>query len=161
VAKRRGGRRSPRAAAPVTGPKRPVAVEPTTTTKRPFIGARAIADSEQRLSWRFALADDGGPWSWRHCGPDDLREVFDKLGALEQFSWAQLPHNMHHAVTVDQLCPEAQGRLRELQQDDVAELYSIRLSGQRRVCGILHGHVFYLLWWDPNHEVCPALKRHT
>ena len=59
------------------------------------------------------------------------------------------------------LCSHAQKRLVEMKLDDVDEVHSLRLSGVHRVWGILTENVLTLLWWDPNHEVCPSLKKHT
>jgi hypothetical protein len=154
-------RKQPRSAIAATGGKRPVTVEPATSEKRPFVGAPSLKDSAELLSWRFAIADPDGPWAWANCQPDDLVDILAKLGAREQSKWAQLHRKHNHSVTIDQLSPAAQRRLREINQDDAAELYTMRLTGERRVWGILHGSCMYLLWWDPRHEVCPSPKKHT
>lgn len=54
---------------------------------------------------------------------------------------------------------EAQTRLEELKLDDEEELFRFRLDGTARVWGIREGRVFKILWWDPEHEICPSNKR--
>ena len=38
------------------------------------------------------------------------------------------------------------------------DMHSLRLSGQERVWGILDQGVLSVLWWDPDHAVCPSLR---
>jgi hypothetical protein len=67
----------------------------------------------------------------------------------------------NHRVSVEILCKEARDRLSELKLDDVDELLSLRLTGAQRIWGILEHNVVSLLWWDPNHQVCPSPKKYT
>ena len=64
-------------------------------------------------------------------------------------------------IKIDSLCKEAQNRLIELRFDDLDELWEFRLSGKERIWGTRFGAVIDLIWWDPNHEVCPSKKKHT
>lgn len=75
--------------------------------------------------------------------------------------WSEILNRNSHAVPISKICPEAQGRLKELKQDDVDELISLRLTGKKRVWGIRDQNILKILWWDPEHTVCPSLKRHT
>ena len=52
-------------------------------------------------------------------------------------------------------------RLVEIKQDDLSQLFSLRISAKCRVWGILDGRVFKVLWYDPKHEVYPSTKGHT
>ena len=51
--------------------------------------------------------------------------------------------------------------MQALQLDDWEELYSLRLSGRSRVWGLKEAGIFWILWWDPNHEICPSYKKNT
>jgi hypothetical protein len=62
---------------------------------------------------------------------------------------------------VDKLIKEAQDRLTEISLDDLDELTSLHLTGKGRVWGIIDQGVMNLLWWDPEHQVCPSHKKHT
>lgn len=102
-----------------------------------------------------------GAWAWGSADAGHLDDARSKLAGFEASTWAQLRGDHHHRVVVADLEPEAQKRLRELRQDDVDALYSLRLTGKRRVWGILHTNVFYLLWWDPTHSVCKSNLKYT
>lgn len=69
-----------------------------------------------------------------------------------------------HPVKCKDLSKKAQKRLEEIGQDDVAELFSLRLTGIKRIYGIRSGRALKLLWYDRNHNdeksaVCPSSKR--
>ena len=69
--------------------------------------------------------------------------------------------NQDHAVRVQQLCSQARKRLAQMGLDEFENLVSLRLSARERVWGILAEGVLELLWWDPDHKVCPSLPRNT
>ena len=56
------------------------------------------------------------------------------------------------------LCKDAQRRIEELHLD-IDQVFSLRLTETLRIYGILENGVFNVLWYDPNHEICPAVKR--
>ena len=90
-------------------------------------------------------------------------DLFVKLRNYESMTWGEImkdkDHN--HSVAVTQLIPEAQERLKQLNQDDVDSVFRLRLSGKQRVWGIRDRQILKLLWWDPEHEICPSVKKHT
>lgn len=67
----------------------------------------------------------------------------------------------NHAVSCDSLCKSAKNRLQELELDDLDELVSLRVSSKKRIWAIRQGQHCLLLWWDPDHEVCPSEKKNT
>lgn len=105
--------------------------------------------------------DLDGPYGWGKVTELHLREITSKLSELEKFSWAQLDKHRHHPIARENLGADARKRLREIKQDDVDVLHTLRLAGTRRVWGILVGNVYYVLWWDPGHKVYPVEKKHT
>jgi hypothetical protein len=64
-------------------------------------------------------------------------------------------------IPLDAICPDAYKRLETLKLDDRDGLWELRVSGLERIWGDRQQHVFYPVWWDPLHEVCPATKKHT
>jgi hypothetical protein len=64
-------------------------------------------------------------------------------------------------IPVESFSPEAKKRLKEIDLDDYDGLWELRVSGKPRVWGILNHNIFYLVWWDPDHKVCPSHLRHT
>ncbi len=108
--------------------------------------------------------DMGGPFSWQELSPAKLLEIRGKLAELEANTWHEIlvdAKHRNHTVLVYRLSPQAKNRLRKIKQDDLDELTSLRLSGRERVWGIRENGILHLLWWDPEHRVCPAALRHT
>jgi len=58
-------------------------------------------------------------------------------------------------LEVAKLIPEAQRRLKQKRLGDVEDVVSLRVGKRRRVWGIRYGRTLYLLWWDPDHDICP------
>lgn len=111
--------------------------------------------------WAFRIVDLGGPWCWSALGGDALREVLQRMRELETMTWHAISETGSHFIDVVRLSAAARDRLMEIQQDDVDQVYSVRVTGRRRIIGIRDGGVLRVLWWDPSHEVCPAPRRHT
>ena len=75
--------------------------------------------------------------------------------------WSQVLGNRHHEIPKNKLHPEALKRLTEIKQDDIDMLVSLHLSGTQIIWGIRKHNILRILWWDPDHKVCPSLKKHT
>lgn len=101
------------------------------------------------------------PFGWHQVDGESLLEIREKLRCFESMTFGEILGRNNHLVGVSSLCKRAQDRLEELRLDDIDELLSLHLTGLKRVWGILEHNVVILLWWDPNHEICPSLKKHT
>ncbi len=115
-------------------------------------------------SWRISGIEMVEPYGWDTLDTSMLLYIKDKLTSFESMTWAEIlvqGKKFHHTVALVSLSQEAQSRLREINLDDIDELVSLRLSAKERVWGILDQGVLSLLWWDPEHQVCPSLLRHT
>ncbi len=122
----------------------------------------------QTPNWRVGLFDVKGPWSPRVLSTEDWwRELWPKLSAFETMTWQDIltasggrnRGTNSHEIAVSELEPRAQKRLQELRMVDVDILLSLRLDGRTRLWGIRDGRTLKLLWYDPNHEVCPVASR--
>ncbi|MCA2378613.1 hypothetical protein ATU3C_17805 [Agrobacterium genomosp. 3 str. RTP8] len=114
------------------------------------------------IVWRFSHADKGGPFAWTALAdPAEFFEVIGKLAEIETVSENDLMRAGSHPIPLHSLCKDAQDRLVELQHDDLDELFSIRLKGTMRVFCIHHANVMRILWYDPEHKVCPSQLKHT
>ena len=89
-----------------------------------------------------------------------------KLRDFETMTWAQIKRaaggrrygTNHHSLSIaDDLGDGATVRARELRLG-VDELFSLRLTGKRRLIGIRSGRHFKVLWYDPEHEVAKRNK---
>lgn len=125
---------------------------------------------EKRLmEWSRDNADVEGEWSW---GPRSCLNA-DWDGLLHPFlieygkkTWFQIYDERttvrkkrvqkHISYAVGAICREAQDRLVALEIDDVDRIFRFRLSGRARLYGIQRLHVFFVLWWDPEHKIYPT-----
>lgn len=112
-----------------------------------------------RPAWRFGRMEYCDPWGWHEVDEEMMFNVRDRLISFESMPWGDIIRDTgSHPVRIDRLVKDAQERLDALRLDDLEELFSLRITGVRRVWGIMEHNVLILLWWDPEHEVCPSLK---
>lgn len=141
--------------------KQPKAAAVPVPHKTPHAAATPHPHDDKPV-WRFGRLDLDGPWGWRSLSPTDVDEVLAKLKNCESMTVGELYNRAgNKPIPVDSICKLARERLEEIEADDLDELWELRLSGKERVWGARTGHIFYLLWWDPNHTVCPSLLRNT
>jgi hypothetical protein len=118
---------------------------------------------ERTPSFSFLHADRAyaGGWSW----PDDVEagEILRFLCEMSRYTWREITDRrrpngkvMHHEQPIETVCPEAQSRITELGLDAVFErLFRFELGSRKRLWGFATEGVFYVLWWDRDHQVCP------
>jgi hypothetical protein len=113
-------------------------------------------------AWQINTIDTGGEWGWHKITNYDIeREVYPKLKSFETMTWHEIERGGSHSQPINSLCPDAQKRLRELQNEDIDELFSLRLTGKKRIWGIIDRNILKILWWDPDHTICPSDKKYT
>lgn len=137
------------------------------TNKNPKIASPLQSQSylDKNPAWRIAKMEVVHPFGWHTLDADELQFVREKLKEFESMTWSQIlvvAKKQNHSVSIDDLIKEAQKRLTEINLDDLDQLYSLHLSGKKRVWGyIVDQGVMNLLWWDPEHVICPSTKKHT
>ena len=125
------------------------------------------SSNDQNPAWRISRMDVVDPFGWHKLSKDKAIIVRAKLAAFESRTWNDIlvkDSEKNHSVGVEQLCRQAQKRLTKIKHDDLDELISLHLSGRERVWGYrdaLRPEILQLLWWDPDHQVCPSPKMHT
>lgn len=118
-------------------------------------------DSET-IVWRFSLMDHDGPWGWHQLSADEtIKLIRNELAKRETLSWHNIKASGSHHVAKDKLIKEAQERLEELKLDDLDELFSLRITAKCRIWGIKDRYVLKILWYDPQHQVCPSQLKNT
>jgi hypothetical protein len=126
--------------------------------KHPHSREVPVAD----ISWRFSRIDKGGPFSWSDLAePADYKAVMERLHCFETMCAREIRESGSHDIEIANLSKEARQRLQEIQQDDIDSLMSFRITGPKRVFCIREREVMRVLWYDPNHQVCPSIKKHT
>lgn len=97
-----------------------------------------------------------------------LGDMLARFKEWERVTWGDIltttsgrRHNtQNHPMPVSILDKAAAKRLTELHLDSYDVLYSLTITGRRRVWGIMieETGTFQLLWFDANHEVYPVQK---
>ena len=85
-----------------------------------------------------------------------LKNIIKKLQDYEGLTWSQVKSIRNcHSCEVFKLPNDLQKRLieRELPLD---ELFQIGLGNKPRLLGYRELKTFYLMWYDPNHEIFPT-----
>lgn len=105
------------------------------------------------------MLDLEGPWGWSNLAVDFAQKLRDKCGNWESMHEREVfGQGGNKRIPAENMCKEAQKRLVDLELDDHGALWELRLSGAPRVWGLRSGHIFYPIWWDPEHTVCPSNK---
>lgn len=146
--------------------KQPKVLESPTAKKEPKVKSVDLDRQEiETIAWRFSIVDLLGPWGWQtKAGKDWWPKIFPKLKAFESMTWAEITQgtggkfrgNNSHLVPVAKLAQQAKARLKEIGQEDLSDLFSLRLDGTTRIYGIRDGRALKLLWYDPDHTVFPV-----
>lgn len=139
--------------------KQPKHNESPETTKSPKV---ASVPTGSAFTWSFSIIDKDGAFGWHLCqNHDKYLEILSKKGQFEINNLSQLAYQGSHSVPVSSLAKKAQDRLSELKLDDTDNLFSFRLTGTNRIWCVQHDKIMRVLWWDPDHQVCPSIKKHT
>jgi hypothetical protein len=130
---------------------------------------RLGADKPDSPSWRFILMDLDfqDEWGWPFVTGPKLTEIVVFLKEMERLTWTEIRQQMtggerrrgekHKYIPTDHCCDVAQRRLEELELDEYADSwFRFRLANQERLWGVVQDRIFYPVWWDHDHNVCPS-----
>lgn len=140
------------------------ALKQPSTGKKPKTIENPDAYLKLSPAWRISKLHFKDPYGWHILAIKDVYRIQQKLLHFESMTWDQIlvkGKKLHHLVEITKLCKAAQDYLAEISIEDIDEVLSLRLSGTERIWGILDRGVVELLWWDPKHEICPSLLKHT
>jgi hypothetical protein len=155
-------KKKPKAAVTPSTERQPVAGAKPQHRKRPVPGARVEPEKEACVVFGLQLMDHEGPFGWSELTPDDIKTIRDKCRSWETMTVVELLQVAStKPIPAEKFEADAQKRVKEIELDDYDGFWELRLGGKPRIWGVLRQNVFYLVWWDPLHLVCPAHKRHT
>jgi hypothetical protein len=143
--------------------KRPGA-EFTPSSDKIIRGGRAPdAIPTMPFRWSTVRMDWGGPFSWSGLSAERiLREIIPKLQDFEKMTWGEIEGpSGSHFVDVTALVKPARKRLKEIGMEDTDQIFSLRMGARPRIWGIRDVAVLQIIWWDPEHAVCPSQKKGT
>ncbi len=122
-----------------------------------------IESNEKSPIWSFKLFDSQLELPNGSDTSSDFREICNHIKSYEGMTWNQIltRTDRDHFISVAKIKRFAQDRLQTIGLDEVETLVRFRFSGRNRLWGMKEGIIFRVLWWDPEHEICPSEKRHT
>lgn len=113
-------------------------------------------------SWNFNRCDaEHDNWSLSCC-EDIYNNVITKLISFERRTWSDIINDKkhNHWIEASDLSADAQRRLSE-KYPEYDRVFSLRLTGKLRLIGTIQGGIFFIFWYDPEHQVCTSHKKHT
>lgn len=101
-----------------------------------------------------------GAWSWPAADSLDNGIIMRFLCDISQRGWAEIVRmdggSYHHEQDISEVCKAAQDRITDLGLDQLVEkLFRLRVGSRKRLWGFVTQRVFYVLWWDRDHQVYP------
>lgn len=129
--------------------------------REPKYGGNPDSYFSMHPSWNFSKSDLQNT-KWSLYNSNFLNEVLPKLIGFERHTWSDIVSDKKHNHWIDtsDLIKEAQDRLIEL-KIFYDSLFFLRLTGTVRLFGYIENGVYYIIWYDENHEICPSNKKHT
>jgi hypothetical protein len=101
------------------------------------------------------------PFGWHEIDRDAVEKIRQRLVNFESMTWPEIlirGEKRNHRIPIPTLCKEARDRLRDLRLLDEEHIVSLGVGSRERIFGFLHVVVLDVLWWDPDHGVCPSYK---
>jgi hypothetical protein len=142
--------------------KKPIAKDSPSFSKSPRIDQTFVSHLNQKPSWQLHSIDFDGTWGWETVTKEVImQDIWPKLRDFESMFWRDIFGRNNHEIPVYTISKEAQRRLVDLKHIDLENIVSLRLTGTQRIWGIRNGNILRILWWDPDHTVCPSHLKHT
>ena len=150
---------------PVSFEKKFIEQGPAIVLKKQAVSYPVQSRIRMYMRWSTERKDVLGRWSWgarRWTRKVWKLEMLPFLLDCEKKKWFELEleksdgDKKHKGYVVNKICSEAQRRLLEIKLDDLDHIFRFRLSNKQRMYGFLIQHVFYVLWWDPEHNIYPT-----
>lgn len=131
--------------------------------KIPRNGGVADAIRAKNFCWRLDDIDWEGQWGWSQATTEDLiKTIIPKLHHYESMTWADVEGpSGSHSVGCELICADARSRLNRIGKSELETLFSVRITGERRIWGVKDVAILRILWWDPGHSVYPVAKKNT
>lgn len=113
----------------------------------------------------FTHLDHDGPWCFDTVAGGSLCEILRHMTSLESMTVSEVfpgggkPGKDYDVDGIP--TARARERLDEIGLADMTKISVLRLTGEKRLYGFRDANVFYVVWWDPLHQIWPSHKKHT
>lgn len=118
--------------------------------------------------WVFRRCDRESE-KWNICECENFkRDILEKLMSFEGMTWGEIQKasggrqhgTNHHYIKLCDMTKQAQERALAIRLD-VDELFSLRLTGTKRLYGIINNGVYQMIWYTDEHDICLSEKKNT
>ena len=142
-----------------------------TSTRSPIVAKEAVSFPFVSRMDRYAKWDDErkdilDAWSWGQVRDWTGRlwgeTILPFSNSCEQKKWYELESeragsdHRHKIYPIAAICKEAKDRLLEIKLDDMEDIFRFRLGNKPRLYGFIIQHIFFVVWWDGDHRICPS-----
>jgi hypothetical protein len=127
--------------------------------KKPAIAADPISYLHLKASWRVRHVQMATPYGWRELSPEQIVYVQSKLSAFESMTWKEIfvdAKKQNHAIEVGDLKCDKARKWMESNMKGQPTLWTLRFTGKQRVWGIFSEGAYQIVFWDPEHQICPT-----
>jgi hypothetical protein len=126
------------------------------------------SSDNSKIIWAFDNLDNDGCFKFDVSREDfEHQEVLDKIIKYSSMTWREILQqthdggkSKHHFLRYESLSGEAQMRLQSKKLEEASDsIFSFALTNLLRIIGIRDKEKFHVLWYDPEHKVCPSKRR--
>lgn len=121
---------------------------------------------QMHMEWSDEKKDLEDAWSWGQSrdwrGPIWDTVLLPFLHEYKNKKWHEIENEKsgddkrHKSYELSSICKEAYDRLEYLKLEDMDEIFRFRIGSKPRFYGFRIQHIFFALWWDAEHRVCPS-----
>lgn len=138
------------------GNKKPIVPYNPSSDKTPRIQFDPNSFDQMNFIWRVNdsyIDYHHDTFGWCNCDTVELlKNIIKELQTYEGMTWALIKRDRHnHSWEINKIPKNLRDRLNELNLH-LDEVFQIHLGSLCRVWGYRKMHVFYLIWYDPDHE---------
>ena len=131
---------------------------------------KGYSSDGEKVVFRFDKIDRTGKFAF-DIGRKDFSHklVLDKIISYSSMTWTEIKRQTHdggksknHMLDPDSISAEVMERIKERGLEEYSDaIFSFALQNKIRIVGYRENQFFYVLWYDPNHEICPSTLKHT
>ena len=111
----------------------------------------------ERPSFRFTYADQNR-WLLSDWTSSEINDLIQGLKRIEKYTWEQIKgqgsKKRGESVGTGYKWITSHPELPALVPDD-AKLSEMRIDNTKRIFGFRAGAIYYIIWFDRDHSVCP------
>lgn len=117
----------------------------------------SASTDDEYPSFRFTYADQNR-WRLSDWTSQEIKDVIEGLKKIEKYTWGQIKgHGSKTAgesVGTGHKPIDKHPKLPENVPEDV-RLSEMRIDQKKRIFGFRYQSIYYIIWFDRNHEICP------